>query len=110
MAQNGVVYLSFATLHFGMGIVQSKHKRLGRFCSEGLMAGMQSKHATRLRLILGRLSVTPELRDMERAGLGLHPHKGARHGTRAVSVSGKWCVMFRFKWPNVTDVDYEDYH
>ena len=44
------------------------------------------------------------------AGLGLHPLKGARHGTRAVSVSGNWRVICQFKEPNVTDVDYEDYH
>ena len=93
-----------------MGIGRPKHKRLRRFCSEGLMARMQSKHATRLRLILGLLCVTPELRDMGRAGLGLHPLKGARHGTRTVSVSGNCRVMFRFKEPNVTDVGYEDYH
>jgi len=53
-----------------MGIGRPKHKRLRRFCSEGLMARMQRKHATRLRLILGRLSVTPEPRDMGRARLG----------------------------------------
>lgn len=47
-----------------MGIVRFKHKGVERFFSEGLMAGIQSKHATRLRLILGRLSVTRKPRDM----------------------------------------------
>ena len=43
-------------------------------------------------------------------GLGLHPLKGARLGTWAVSVSGNWRVTFRFEGPDVTDVHYEDYH
>ncbi len=43
-------------------------------------------------------------------GLGLHPLKSTRHGTWAVNVSGNWRVTFRFDGPDVTDVDYEDYH
>ena len=66
-----------------MGIVRFKHKGLGRFFGEGSTAGIQGNHATRLRLILGRLSVTREPRDMGLPGLGLHPLKGARHGTWA---------------------------
>jgi len=43
-------------------------------------------------------------------GLGLHPLKGTRQGTWAVSVSGNWRVTFRFEGRDVTDVNYEDYH
>jgi proteic killer suppression protein len=43
-------------------------------------------------------------------GLQLHPLKGERHGTWAVSVSGNWRVTFRFEGPDVADVHYEDYH
>ena len=93
-----------------MGIIRFRHKGLGRFFAEGSASGIQSKHATRLRLILGRLSVAREPRDMGLPGLGLHPLKGARHGTWAVSVSGNWRVTFRFDGPDVTDVGYEDYH
>ena len=93
-----------------MTTIRFRHKGLGRFFSTGATAGIQAKHAARLRLILGRLSVAVEPRDMGLPGLGLHPLKGTRLGTWAVSVSGNWRVTFRFEGPDVTDVDYEDYH
>ncbi len=93
-----------------MAIIRFKHKGLGRFFTDGSTAGIQGKHAKRLRLILGRLNAAVEPRDMGLPGLDLHPLKGARHGTWAVSVSGNWRVTFRFAGPDATDVDYEDYH
>lgn len=87
-----------------------KHKGLAQFYAKGTVAGIQSKHAKRLRLILGRLSVAREPRDMGLQGLQLHPLKGDRQGTWAVSVSGNWRVTFRFVGPDVFDVNYEDYH
>ncbi len=93
-----------------MAISRFRHKGLERLFSHGSTAGFQSKHATRLRLILGRLSVAKEPRDMGLPGLELHPLKGARQGTWAVSVSGNWRVTFRFEGTDVTDVNYEDYH
>lgn len=93
-----------------MTILRFRHKGLGRFFSTGSTAGIQSNHAARLRLILGRLSVAVEPRDMGLPGLELHPLKGARSGTWAVSVSGNWRVTSRFEGPDVTDVAYEGYH
>ena len=43
-------------------------------------------------------------------GLDLHPLKGERKDTWAVSVSGNWRVTFAFSGPDVVNVDYEDYH
>jgi len=93
-----------------MAIVSFRHKGLERFFLSGTTAGIQAKHAGRLRLILGRLNVAVEPRDMALPGLNLHPLKGARKGTWAVSVSGNWRVTFRFSGPDVEVVDYEDYH
>ena len=93
-----------------MAIVGFRHKGLERFFLRDTTAGIQSKHAKRLRLILGRLSVAKEPRDMGLPGLHLHPLKGDRHGTWAVQVSGNWRVTFRFEGPDATDVNYEDYH
>lgn len=47
---------------------------------------------------------------MDLPGLGLHELHGSRKGTWAVAVSGNWRVTFRFAAPDVSDVDYEDYH
>ena len=93
-----------------MAIIRVRHKGLERVYSEGSTAGIASKHVTRLRLILGRLGVARESRDMGLPGLGLHPLKGTRQGTWAVSVSGNSRVTFRFEGRDVTDVNYEDYH
>ena len=87
-----------------------KHKGLERFFTTGSKAGIQPQHAERLRLILGRLSVSTGTRDMNLPGLKLHELRGDRKGTWAVSVSGNWRVTFRFIGKDVADVDYEDYH
>lgn len=93
-----------------MAIVRFRHKGLERFYTTGTFAGIQPKHAKRLRLILGRLTVAKEPRDMGLPGLNLHPLKGDRQGTWTVDVSSNWRVTFRFAGPDVTDVNYEDYH
>jgi proteic killer suppression protein len=93
-----------------VAIVGSRHKGLERFFLRGTTAGIPAMHARRLRVILGRLNVSREPRDMGLPGLRLHPLKGERRGTWAVSVSGNWRITFVFAGPDVVDVDYEDYH
>ncbi len=93
-----------------MAILSFRHKGLERFFLRGTTAGIQAKHARRLRLILGRLNVAMAPRDMGLPGLRLHPLKGERKGTWAVSVSGNWRITFDFSGPDVVEVDYEDYH
>lgn len=74
------------------------------------MAGIQAKHEKRIRLILGRLQASTSPRDMDLPGLRLHPLRGKRKGTWAVSVSGNWRITFVFDGVDAIDVDYEDYH
>ncbi len=93
-----------------MAILKFRHKGLERFFLRGTTAGIQAKHARRLRLILGRLNVAREPRDMGLPGLDLHLLKGERKGTWAVTVSGNWRITFAFSGPDVVNVDYEDYH
>ena len=93
-----------------MAILKFRHKGLERFFLRGTTAGIQAKHARRLRLILGRLNVAREARDMGLPGLDLHPLKGEQKGTWAVSVSGNWRITFAFSGPDVVNVNYEDYH
>jgi proteic killer suppression protein len=75
-----------------------RHKGLEQFFATGMKRGIQGKHADRLRLILGRLNVAATPGDMNLPGLALHELQGARKGTWAVN------------GPDVTTVDYEDYH
>ena len=93
-----------------MTIRSFRHKGLDRFFAAGSTAGIQAKHAARLRLILGRLNVATEPRDMNLPGLDLHPLKGTQRGRWAVKVSGNWRVTFGFAGHDTEKVDYEDYH
>jgi len=87
-----------------------RHKGLERFFATGSKAGIQAKHAGRLRLILGRLNAATHPQDMNLPGVGLHELLGPRKGTWAVKVSGNWRVTFRFVGKEADRVDYEDYH
>jgi len=93
-----------------VAIKSFRHKGLERFFTTGNTTGVQAKHADRLRLILGRLSVAAAPGDMRLPGLDLHELKGQRKGTWAVTVSGNWRITFAFNDRDVERVSYEDYH
>jgi proteic killer suppression protein len=93
-----------------VAIKSFRHRGLERFFTRGSKARIQAPHAARLRLLLARLNVAAEPRDMALPGLRLHELKGKRKGTWSVAVSGNWRVTFRFDGKDVWDVDYEDYH
>jgi len=94
----------------GVAILSFRHKGLERFFLSGTTAGIQAQHAGKLRLLLGRINVALEPRDMALPGLNLHPLRGDRKGSWAVKVSANWRITFKFSGPDVEDVDYEDYH
>ena len=87
-----------------------RHKGLRKFFETGSKSGIQAQHVDRLRLVLAQLNAATGPRDMDLPGLDLHPLKGERKGTWAVSVSGNWRVTFRFVGKEADAVDYEDYH
>ncbi len=87
-----------------------RHKGLRVFFQTGKKAGIQAKHADRLRLIIARLNAASEPRDMNLPGLRLHKLKGDFKDFWAVEVSGNWRVIFKFDNQDVIDVDYIDYH
>lgn len=87
-----------------------RHKGLERFFLKGTKSGIQAKHASKLRLILGRLHASQSPKDMNLPGLYLHQLGGDRRGTWSVRVSGNWRVTFQFVEGDAEVVDYEDYH
>lgn len=93
-----------------VAILGFRHKGLELFFSTGKTSRIQAHHAERLRLILGRLNVATEPRDVNLPGLHLHQLKGDRRGTWAVSVSGNWRLTFVFVGKDVDGVNYEGYH
>jgi proteic killer suppression protein len=93
-----------------VAVTSFRHKGLERFFSTGSKAGIQARHADRLRLILGRLNVARTPADMRLPGLDLHELQGRRQGTWAVTVSGNWRLTFGFEGHDAAHVNYEDYH
>ena len=87
-----------------------RHKGLERFFVKGTKSGIQAEHATKLRLILGRLNASQSPKDMNLPGLYLHQLGGDRRGIWSVRVSGNWRVTFRFNEGDAEIVDCEDYH
>lgn len=87
-----------------------KHKGLERFFLKGTKSGIQAKHASKIRLILGRLNASVNPQDMNLPGLYLHALSGDTNGIWSVKVSGNWRVTFRFIEGDAEIVNYEDYH
>ena len=86
------------------------HRGLEQFFLTGSKAGIQPRHAVRLRLILAQLNQERTVDDMNIPTLRLHELKGNRKGTCAVTVQANWRVTFRFIAGNAEVGDYEDYH
>ncbi len=87
-----------------------KHKELEKFFLRGTKSGIQTNHADRIRLILGRLNASTSAEDMNLPGLFLHGLSGKRSKTWSVRVSGNWRITFQFKGKDAEVVNYEDYH
>ena len=87
-----------------------KHKGLEQFFKTGRKSGIQSNHAKRLQLILGRLNASVAPEDMSLPGLFLHQLTGSRVDIWSVRVSGNWRITFRFNDEHAEIVNYEDYH
>ena len=87
-----------------------KHTGLERFFIHGSKAGIQPKHASRLRLQLARLDAAQAPIDMNLPGWRWHPLKGELAGHWAVSVDANWRLIFGFEGKDAVLVDYRDYH
>jgi toxin HigB-1 len=92
-------------------MIQSfRHKGLRRFYEAGSAAGIQPKHAKRLRMLLTALDTSQVIGDMDVPGFNLHPLKGQGKGRWSVWVNGNWRVTFEFRDGHAYILDYEDYH
>ena len=87
-----------------------RHKGLKQFAESGSKAGIQPKHAPRVRRLLTALDVASRPEDMNAPGNDLHPLKGNLAGHWSVNVSGDWRLTFLFEGEDAVLVDYQDYH
>jgi len=102
---NRIVYL------YTIRVIKTyRQKGLKRFAESGSKAGIQPKHADRLRRLLTALDVAGVPQDMDAPGNKLHRLEGDLAHHWAVSVSGNWRLTFSFDGEDVIFVDYQDYH
>jgi proteic killer suppression protein len=87
-----------------------RHRGIERFFRSGSKAGIQPKHASKLRLQLFALDNARRPGDMNAPGWRLHPLTGALKGHWSVMVSGNWRLTFKFEGEDAILVDYQDYH
>lgn len=87
-----------------------RHRGIERFFKKGTKAGIQAKHAEKLRVQLFALDNAMRPQDMNAPGWRLHPLKGDLAGYWSVDVSGNWRLTFAFQDEDAILVDYQDYH
>lgn len=87
-----------------------KHKGLRQYFEDDNPRGISAEHADKIRLILGALHAADRIEGMNLPTFGLHPLRGKRKGTWAVTVRANWRVTFRFEDGMAFNVDLEDYH
>ena len=91
-------------------ILSFKHKGLELFFTTGSTAGIQAKHATKLRLQLDALNRATCPQDMNAPSWRLHPLKGNLKEHWSITVNGNWRITFNFENGHAQIVDYQDYH
>ena len=87
-----------------------RHAGLEAFFRTGSKAGIQPKHAKRLRLQLAALNRASGPNDMAAPPWRLHPLKGREAGHWAVWVDENWRLTSAFDGKDAVLVDYRDYH
>lgn len=87
-----------------------KHKGLEQFFLTGSKAGIQPKHASKLRILLTTLDNAKHANDMNAPSWRLHQLSGDLAGNYSVTVNGNWRLIFLFDGDDVYLVDYLDYH
>jgi proteic killer suppression protein len=103
--------VAWCATRYTFSVIKSfKHKGLRKYYESGSRAGIQAKHAGRLRLQLAALDTARLVEDMDVPGYRLHPLKGRAKNRWSIWVSGNWRLTFEFKDGNAHVLDYEDYH
>lgn len=93
-----------------MAIKSFRHKSVKKFFETGSAAGIQSKHARKLRLQLTALNQAVKPEDISAPEWSLHHLHGKLEGHWAITVSGNWRLTFSFDGNDAILVDYQDYH
>ncbi len=91
-------------------IVRFRHKGLQLLFEKGDRQRVAAAYVAKVERILARLDEATVPIDMDLPGFRLHPLKGEFADYWTVTVSGNWCIIFRFARADAPDVDLVDYH
>lgn len=87
-----------------------RHHGIELFFKNGSKAGIQPKHAEKLRRQLFALDNAMQPQDMNAPGWRLHSLRKDLLDHWSVNVSGNWRLTFRFDGNDAVLVDYQDYY
>ena len=87
-----------------------RHKGIEDFFRTESKAGIQPKHAQKLKIQLFALNNAKAGKDMNAPGWNLHSLRGNLEGHWSVTVNGNWRLTFTFEGEDAILVDYQDYH
>lgn len=87
-----------------------RHKGIEDFFLTESKAGIQPKHAQKLKIQLFVLTNAKSAKDMNAPGWNLHALRGNLEGHWSVAVNGNWRLTFAFEGEDAILVDYQDYH
>jgi proteic killer suppression protein len=87
-----------------------RHRGIEKFFRSGSKAGIQAKHAEKLRRQLFALDNAASPMDMNAPGWRLHQLQGNLTDHWSIDVSGNWRLTFAFEDGDAILVDYHDYH
>lgn len=86
-----------------------KSKGLQELFDTGRTAKIGPRYHSAAILILDHLDAATDLKDFTGVK-DFHELSGDRRGTYSMHVNGNYCITFKWKPPEVFDVDFEDYH
>ena len=87
-----------------------RHKGIEDFFLTESKAGIQPRHAQKLKIQLFVLNNAKSAKDMNAPGWNLHSLRGNLSGHWSVTVNGNWRLTFAFEGEDAILVDYQDYH
>lgn len=91
-------------------IASFRHKGMERYFRNDDARGIDARHAPRIRRMLDLIDLATSPAQLDIPGMHLHPLKGDRRGSWAMSVSGNWRITFRFEGEDAIELNLEDYH
>ncbi|MFP6731013.1 MAG: type II toxin-antitoxin system RelE/ParE family toxin [Alphaproteobacteria bacterium] len=92
-----------------MPIISFKHRGLRGLFENGRSSRVGGNFQNKLIELMDIVDAATEKKDMQGVS-DFHQLKGNRRGTYSMHVNGNWCLTFKFKNGESSDLNFEDYH